>query len=88
MNLLKATTVMVLLAVPAGAQTAGNPAATGPSAPKLGAGMAGQPGSTNGPVARSGRDRSVSFAAEQLNHFAAGFQQNTWQTRWPRADQR
>ena len=37
MNLLKATAVMVLLAVPAGAQTAGNPAATAPSAQNSGA---------------------------------------------------
>lgn len=60
MNVLKATALMLLLAVPAGAQTAGNQTVTAPSAPNSGAGIAGQPGNKNGPAARTGEDRGAS----------------------------
>jgi hypothetical protein len=60
MNLLKATAVAVVLAVPAGAQTVGNPAMNAPSAQNSGTGIAGQPGNKNGPAARSGQDQNAS----------------------------
>lgn len=60
MNLLKAVAVLAMVASPALAQPTTNSATNSPSSQSSGAGIAGQPGSKNGPAAKPGQNQSAS----------------------------